>query len=62
MYQKSDILRAGPSGLTWRYYNAKTAAAQKLIRSSLPDPSYCREDLRLIEKTWTPNKTQQARV
>ncbi len=62
MYQKSDILRAGPSGLTWRYCNDKKAAAQKLIRSSLPDPSYCREDLRLIEKTWTPNKTQQARV
>ena len=59
MHQKSYILRAGPSSLNWRYYNAKKAVAQKLIRSSLPGPSYCREDLPMIEKTWTPNKTQQ---
>lgn len=51
-------LSGGPSGLTWRYYNPKKASAQKLVRSSLPGPSYCREDLPMIEKTWTPNKTQ----
>ena len=51
-------LTGGPSGLTWRYYNPGKAPKQKLIRNSLPGPSYCREELVLIEKTWQPNKAQ----
>ena len=51
-------LSGGPSGLTRRYYTPKKASAQKLIRNSLPGPSYCREELPMTEKTWTPNKSQ----
>ena len=52
-------LSGGPSGLTWRYYDPKKATKQKLIRSPLPGPSYCREKLSMVEKNWTPNKAQQ---
>jgi len=52
-------LTGGASGLNWRYYNPKTAPKQKLIRSPLPGPSYCRDSLKLTEKTWKPSKAQQ---
>jgi predicted dehydrogenase len=52
-------LSGGPSGLTWRYYNPKKAPKQHLIRSPLPGPSYCREELKMIERSWAPNKAQQ---
>ncbi len=52
-------LTGGPGGLTWKYYDPDRAPAQKLLRDPLPGPSYCREDLRLIEKKWEPNKTQK---
>ena len=28
-------------------------------RQPLPGPSYCRENLKLVEKTWKPTKAQQ---
>ena len=52
-------LSGGPSGLTWRFYDPKKAPKHKLIRSPLPGPSYCGEELPMIEKTWTPSKAQQ---
>ncbi|MFH1571697.1 MAG: Gfo/Idh/MocA family oxidoreductase, partial [Gemmatimonadota bacterium] len=52
-------LAGGSGGLRWRYYNPKKAPRQKLLRDPLPGPSYCRESLELVEKTWTPSKAQQ---
>jgi predicted dehydrogenase len=51
-------LSGGGGGLRWRYYTDKRAPKQKLIRSPLPDQAYCREDLKLTEKSWTPSKAQ----
>ena len=52
-------LSGGPAGLTWRYYDPQTAPEQTLIRSPLPGPSYCREELAMIERSWTPNEAEQ---
>ena len=53
-------LSGGPSGLEWKYFDPKKAPAQKQIRAPLPGPSYCREQLEMIEKSWKPNKQQQS--
>ena len=52
-------LSGGPAGLTWRYYDPQTAPKQTLTRSPLPGPSYCREDLAMIERSWTPDEAEQ---
>ncbi len=52
-------LSGGPAGLTWHYYDPQTAPKQTLTRSPLPGPSYCREDLAMIERSWTPDKAEQ---
>lgn len=52
-------LSGGPGGLTWRYYDPQAAPQQTLIRSPLPGPSYCREELAMIEESWTPNEAEQ---
>ncbi len=52
-------LSGGPAGLAWRYYDPQTAPEQSLVRSPLPGPSYCREELKMIERSWTPNKAEQ---
>jgi len=52
-------LAGGGGGLRWRYFDPKKAPKQKLLRSPLPGPSYCREELKLTEKTWKPSKAQQ---
>lgn len=52
-------LTGGPSGMKWRYFDPKKSPEQKLIRSPLPGPSYCREDLTFTEKTWEPNAQQK---
>ena len=51
-------LSGGGGGLRWRYYNEKQAPKQKLIRTPLPDQAYCRENLKLTEKSWAPSKAQ----
>ena len=52
-------LSGGAAGLTWRYYNPEKTPKQRLIRNPLPGPSYCREDLKMVEKSWAPNKAQK---
>ena len=52
-------LSGGPAGLTWRYYDPQKAPEQSLIRSPLPGPSYCREELKMIERSWAPNEDEQ---
>jgi hypothetical protein len=54
-------LSGGPGGLRWRYFNPKKAPAQKLIRAPLPGPSYCRENLKFTERTWSPTEAQRDR-
>lgn len=51
-------LSSNAGGLRWRYFDPKKAPKQKLIRSPLPGPSYCREDLRFTEKQWAPSSKQ----
>ena len=52
-------LSGGPAGLTWRYYDPQKAPEQSLIRSPLLGPSYCREELKMIEQSWAPNEDEQ---
>ncbi len=52
-------LSGGAAGLTWRYYDPQKAPKQTLIRRPLPGPSYCREELKMTEQSWTPNKAEQ---
>jgi len=52
-------LSGGARSLRWRYFNPKRAPRQELIREPLPGPSYCREDLKLTEKTWAPSEIQK---
>ena len=52
-------LSGGPAGLTWRYYDPQKAPEQSLIRSPLPGPSYCREELKMTERSWAPNEDEQ---
>lgn len=62
MYQVSGTrggLTGGPSGMKWRYFDPQKNADQKLIRTPLPGPSYCREQLAFVEKEWTPTAKQQ---
>ena len=49
----------GGSGLKWRYFKPKEAPGQKLIRTPLPGPSYCREQLKWYEKEWAPTEKQR---
>ncbi|MDA0334160.1 MAG: Gfo/Idh/MocA family oxidoreductase [bacterium] len=51
-------LTGGGGGLRWKYFDPKKAPRQKLIRQSLPNQAYCREDLKFTEKTWKPTKAQ----
>ena len=59
VYGTQGGLTGGPKGLKWKYFEPKKAPKQTLIRSPLPGPSYCREDLPMTEKTWTPTKAQE---
>ena len=52
-------LSGGPAGLAWRYYDPQKVPEQMLIRSPLPGPSYCREELKMIEQSWAPNEDEQ---
>ncbi len=59
LYGTQGGLTGGPGGLKWRYFEPKKAPKQTLIRTPLPGPSYCREELPLIEKTWAPTEAQK---
>lgn len=59
LYGTLGGLSGGPGGLEWKYYDSRRAPKQKLLRDPLPGPSYCSEELRLVEKSWKPNKQQQ---
>ena len=59
VYGTRGGLSGGPGGMKWRYFNPKQASDQKLMRLPLPGPSYCREELPMIEKTWEPSEKQK---
>ena len=59
VYGTQGGLTGGPSGLKWRFFKPREAPKQALIRSPLPGPSYCREDLKWHERTWEPTKAQR---
>lgn len=59
VYGTQGGLTGGPAALEWKYYDPGKVPEQKLIREPLPGPSYCREQLPLIQKSWTPSKAQK---
>ena len=59
IYGTQGGLSGGSSGLKWRYFKPKESPKQKLIRTPLPGPSYCRETLKWYEKEWAPTKEQR---
>ncbi|MCC7264061.1 MAG: Gfo/Idh/MocA family oxidoreductase [Candidatus Latescibacteria bacterium] len=59
VYGTQGGLSGGAGGMRWRYFDPRRAPKQQLIRPSLPGPSYCREELKFIEKSWQPAKAQQ---
>jgi len=59
VYGTQGGLTGGPAALEWRYFDPEKAPRQRLIRTPLPGPSYCREDLKFTQKTWKPTKQQQ---
>ena len=59
VYGTRGGLTGGPGGMKWRYFNPKRTPKQTLMRSPLPGPSYCREDLPMTEKTWAPTEKQK---
>ena len=62
VYGTRGGLKGGMSGMTWKYYEAKTARKLKLIRTpiSKPDgaPAYCSDSLTWTEQTWNVPKDQ----
>lgn len=50
-------ITGGGSGLKWRYYEAKRAPKQRLMKGWSDRRQYCKETLPWVEKTWTPPKT-----
>ena len=59
VYGTQGGLTGSPTALEWKYFDPKKASARKLIREPLPGPSYCRDDMQYIEKSWGPNKQQK---
>lgn len=59
VYGTQGGMAGGASGLKWRFFKPKEAPKQKLIRTPLPGPSYCREELKWYEKSWEPTKAQK---
>ena len=59
IYGTRGGLAGGPSGLRWRYFKVGEAPRQKLLRSPLPGPSYCREELKWHEQTWAPTDEEK---
>lgn len=59
IYGTRGGLTGGPSGLRWRFFKPGEAVRQKLIRSPLPGPSYCREDLKWHEASWAPSEAEK---
>jgi predicted dehydrogenase len=59
VYGTQGGLSGGAAGLEWKYFDPRRAPKQSLQREPLPGPSYCSEALRLIEKSWKPNKQQE---
>ncbi|MDA0745566.1 MAG: Gfo/Idh/MocA family oxidoreductase [bacterium] len=60
IYGTQGGLTGGPSGLKWRFFKPSEAPKQDLVRSPLPGPSYCREDLTWHERTWEPTEKQKS--
>ena len=59
VYGTQGGLSGGPGGLEWKFFNPKKTPKQKLQRSPLPGPNYCREELKMTTRTWAPGKAQQ---
>lgn len=59
VYGTQGGLSGGANSLEWKFFKPQKAPKQQLVRSPLPGPSYCREDLPMTTRTWAPNKTQQ---
>ena len=45
-------LKGNTSHIEWKYYKPEEAPEQHLIREPLPGRAYCRENLKMYEKSW----------
>jgi predicted dehydrogenase len=59
VYGTRGGLAGGSGGIRWRFFDPAAAPEQRLLRSPLPGPSYCREELPWTEKTWAPNEVER---
>jgi len=65
VYGTQGALAGSTTEVQWKYFNPRTAPKQKLIREPLSQmvngqalPAYCRENLKMVEKTWTVPKSK----
>ncbi|MEW6754228.1 MAG: Gfo/Idh/MocA family oxidoreductase [Candidatus Latescibacterota bacterium] len=56
VYGTRGGLCGGPSRLDWKYFDPQQAPPQQLIRTPLPGPSYCAEELTYTEGSWEPGE------
>ena len=59
VYGTRGGLAGGANGIRWRYFDPADAPAQRLLRSPLPGPSYCREELPWTEASWAPDEEEK---
>ena len=52
-------LRGNTTHLDWKYYKPEEAPEQHLIREPLPGRAYCRENLKMYEKSWDVPKSKK---
>ena len=59
VYGTRGGLAGGASGIRWRHFDPADAPEQRLLRSPLPGPSYCREELPWTEASWAPDEEEK---
>lgn len=59
VYGTRGGLTGGSGGLKWRFYDPGASPKQRLTRSPLPGPSYCREELTWTEASWSPDEAEK---
>ncbi len=59
VYGTRGGLAGGAGGIRWRYFDPADAPEQRLLRSPLPGPSYCREELPWTEESWAPDEAEK---
>ncbi len=52
-------LAGGADGVRWRFYDPGASPKQRLTRTPLPGPSYCREELAWTEASWAPDEAEK---